>query len=91
MTALDTPPDAENPTPASEPESSTPFGSLVVIAMIGIIVVTVAVIGASHDFTKVGYRVLRNMIGSGFSGVVFPCAVRQTIQDQPSQSDEKCR
>jgi acetyltransferase len=41
----------------------------------------VAVIGASHDFSKVGYRVLRNMIGSGFSGVVFPVnPKRESVQ-----------
>ena len=42
---------------------------------------TVAVIGASHDYSKVGYRVLRNMIGSGFSGVVFPVnPKRESVQ-----------
>ncbi len=42
---------------------------------------TVAVIGASHDYSKVGYRVLRNMISSGFSGVVFPVnPSRESVQ-----------
>ena len=42
---------------------------------------TVAVVGASHDYSKVGYRVLRNMIGSGFSGVVFPVnPSRESVQ-----------
>src|SRR5208282_201707 len=32
----------------------------------------IAVIGASDDPTSVGYVVLRNMIGKGFKGVVYP-------------------
>ncbi len=45
MTALDTPAESEQPE-APPQESGTPLGSAVIIAMIGIIVVTVAVIGA---------------------------------------------
>ena len=32
----------------------------------------VAVIGASDTPTSVGYTVLRNLVGSGFRGVVYP-------------------
>ena len=32
----------------------------------------VAVIGASDTTTSVGYTVLRNLVGSGFEGVVYP-------------------
>ena len=46
MTALDTPPETEQPEPSGDSQSSTPLGSVVVIAMLAIIVVTVAVIGA---------------------------------------------
>ncbi len=41
----------------------------------------VAVIGASDTTTSVGYTVLRNLIGSGFSGVVYPVnAKRESVQ-----------
>ncbi len=46
MTALDTATESDQPGAAPPPESGTPLGSAVIIAMIGIIVVTVAVIGA---------------------------------------------
>src|SRR5208283_635349 len=32
----------------------------------------IAVIGASEDPDSIGYLVLRNMIGTGFKGVVYP-------------------
>jgi acetyltransferase len=48
----------------------------------------VAVIGASDDRTKVGYNVLRNLIGAGFGGVVYPINARreavQGIQAYPN-------
>ena len=37
----------------------------------------VAVIGASDSPTSVGYTVLRNLIGSGFAGVVYPVNPRR--------------
>ncbi|RMG03355.1 MAG: GNAT family N-acetyltransferase, partial [Planctomycetota bacterium] len=41
----------------------------------------VAVIGASDTPTSVGYTVLRNLIGSGFRGVVYPVnAKRESVQ-----------
>jgi len=41
----------------------------------------VAVIGASDKKTAVGYTVLRNLIGSGFQGVVYPVnAKRESVQ-----------
>ena len=41
----------------------------------------VAVIGASDTTTSVGYTVLRNLIGSGFRGVVYPVnPKRESIQ-----------
>lgn len=47
----------------------------------------VAVIGASDTTTSVGYTVLRNLIGSGFRGVVYPVNPRresvQGIQAYP--------
>ncbi len=41
----------------------------------------VAVIGASDTRTSVGYTVLRNLIGSGFEGVVYPVnPKRESVQ-----------
>ena len=41
----------------------------------------VAVVGASDTPTSVGYTVLRNLIGSGFRGVVYPVnAKRESVQ-----------
>lgn len=41
----------------------------------------VAVIGASDTPTSVGYTVLRNLVGSGFPGVVYPVnAKREAVQ-----------
>jgi len=37
----------------------------------------VAVIGASDNRTSVGYTVLRNLVGSGFRGVVYPVNMRR--------------
>src|SRR5208283_701841 len=33
---------------------------------------SIAVIGASEDKKAIGYRVLRNLIGKGFKGIVYP-------------------
>jgi len=41
----------------------------------------VAVVGASDDRSKVGYTVLRNLIGAGYKGVVYPVnARRESVQ-----------
>ncbi len=41
----------------------------------------VAIIGASDTPTSVGYAVLRNMVGAGFDGVVYPVnAKREAVQ-----------
>ena len=41
----------------------------------------VAVIGASDTTTSVGYTVLRNLVGSGFRGVVYPVnPKRESVQ-----------
>lgn len=41
----------------------------------------VAVVGASDKTTSVGYTVLRNLIGSGFQGVVYPVnSRRESVQ-----------
>ena len=37
----------------------------------------IGVIGASDTTTSVGYTVLRNLIGSGFRGVVYPVNPRR--------------
>ena len=48
----------------------------------------VAVIGASADPTKVGHTVLRNLIGSGFQGVVYPVnPKRETVQGVQAYPD----
>lgn len=51
----------------------------------------VAVIGASNNPKSVGYTVLRNLIGSGFQGVVYPVNPRheavQGVQAYPSVKD----
>jgi len=51
----------------------------------------IAVIGASDTTTSVGYTVLRNLVGSGFKGVVYPVNPKresvqgiQAYQDIPS-------
>jgi acetyltransferase len=45
----------------------------------------VAVIGASDNVSSVGYSVLRNLIGSGFSGVVYPVnAKREAVLGIPA-------
>ena len=33
---------------------------------------TIAVIGASHDPSKIGYKILDNILSGGYSGRVFP-------------------
>ena len=41
----------------------------------------IAVIGASDERPKVGWTVLRNLIGAGFEGVVYPVnAKREAVQ-----------
>lgn len=48
----------------------------------------VAVIGASDTPTSVGYTVLRNLIGSGFKGVVYPVnAKREAVQGIEAHKD----
>ena len=48
----------------------------------------VAVIGASDTPTSVGYTVLRNLIGSGFRGVVYPVnSKREAIQGIQAYND----
>ena len=45
----------------------------------------VAVVGASDDVTKVGHTVLRNLIGRGFNGVVYPVNhAREGVQGIPA-------
>ena len=41
----------------------------------------VAIVGASDTPSGVGYAVLRNMVGAGFDGVVYPVnAKRESVQ-----------
>ncbi len=48
----------------------------------------VAVIGASDTPTSVGYTVLRNLVGSGFRGVVYPVnAKREAVQGVQAYKD----
>jgi acetyltransferase len=48
----------------------------------------VAVIGASDTPTSVGYTVLRNLVGSGFRGVVYPVnSKRESIQGIQAYKD----
>ncbi len=48
----------------------------------------VAVIGASDSPTSVGYTVLRNLIGSGFRGVVYPVNMkRESVQGIEAHKD----
>ena len=50
----------------------------------------VAVIGASDSPTSVGYTVLRNLIGSGFRGVVYPVnPKREAVQGIQAYKDIK--
>ena len=50
----------------------------------------VAVIGASDTPTSVGYTVLRNLIGSGFRGVVYPVnPKRESVQGIQAYQDIK--
>ncbi len=50
----------------------------------------VAVIGASDTPSSVGYTVLRNLIGSGFAGVVYPVnARRESVQGIQAFPDVK--
>jgi acetyltransferase len=48
----------------------------------------IAVVGASDTPTSVGYTVLRNLVGSGFRGVVYPVnAKREAIQGIQAYKD----
>ncbi|MEQ9409488.1 MAG: GNAT family N-acetyltransferase [Fuerstiella sp.] len=48
----------------------------------------IAVIGASDRRTSVGYSVLRNLIGTGFEGVVYPVNnKREAVQGIPAYAD----
>lgn len=48
----------------------------------------VAVIGASDTPTSVGYTVLRNLVGSGFRGVVYPVnPKREAVQGVQAYKD----
>ena len=48
----------------------------------------VAVIGASDTPTSVGYTVLRNLVGSGFRGVVYPVnPKREAVQGIQAYKD----
>ena len=48
----------------------------------------VAVIGASADPSKVGHTILKNLIGSGFSGVVYPVnPKRESVQGVQAYPD----
>lgn len=48
----------------------------------------VAVVGASDSSAKVGYTVLRNLVGHGFEGVVYPInAQRESVQGIPAYPD----
>jgi acetyltransferase len=48
----------------------------------------VAVIGASDNPTSVGYTVLRNLVGSGFRGVVYPVnPKREAVQGVQAYKD----
>ena len=50
----------------------------------------VAVIGASDTPSSVGYTVLRNLIGSGFAGVVYPVnSKRESVQGIQAYPDVK--
>lgn len=50
----------------------------------------VAIIGASDTPTSVGYTVLRNLIGSGFQGVVYPVnPKREAVQGIEAHPDVK--
>ena len=48
----------------------------------------IAVIGASDTTTSVGYTVLRNLVGSGFKGVVYPVnPKRESVQGVQAYKD----
>ena len=48
----------------------------------------IAVIGASDTPTSVGYTVLRNLVGSGFRGVVYPVnPKREAVQGIQAYKD----
>jgi acetyl coenzyme A synthetase (ADP forming)-like protein len=58
---------------------------------------TVAVIGASHDPNKIGYKIVQNIVANGYTGKVYPVnpkggeilglAVAPTIRDIPEEID----
>jgi acetyltransferase len=50
----------------------------------------VAIVGASNSPDKVGYTVLRNLVGHGFAGVVYPVnAQRESVQGIAAYPDLK--
>ncbi len=50
----------------------------------------IAIIGASDDPQSVGYTILRNLIGSGFAGVIYPVnPKRESIQGIQAYPDVK--
>ena len=52
---------------------------------------SIAVIGASNKVGSPGYRIFRNLIGSGYEGVVYPVNLNkesiQGVQAYPSIND----
>jgi acetyltransferase len=50
----------------------------------------IAVVGASNDPSGVGYTILRNLIGSGFSGVIYPVNPgKEAVQGIQAYADVK--
>ncbi|MBN2223584.1 MAG: bifunctional acetate--CoA ligase family protein/GNAT family N-acetyltransferase [Deltaproteobacteria bacterium] len=50
----------------------------------------IAVVGASNDPSGVGYTILRNLIGSGFSGVIYPVnPTKEAVQGIQAYADVK--
>src|SRR4030042_2770368 len=50
----------------------------------------IAVVGASNDPSGVGYTILRNLIGSGFSGVIYPVTPgKEAVQGIQAYADVK--
>jgi acyl-CoA synthetase (NDP forming) len=58
---------------------------------------TVAVIGASHDPNKIGYKIVQNIVANGYTGKVYPVnpkggeilglPVSPTVRDIPEEID----
>jgi acetyltransferase len=50
----------------------------------------IAVVGASNDPAGVGYTILRNLIGSGFAGVIYPVnPTKEAVQGIQAYADVK--